>query len=269
MDIFGHWTEPLPAPLQPSPAIVALSPEFISAVAVLYSLLSPQDTAFEVWVDAQLTALEAPIPLKAVFLAKRALLGVVKQALWAKIDPNLAQIAYKVDTMEAELFAELVELMQEETLQCFSRGKEGEKSLSGEIQSFGVEFAESAAHLSAKVASEVQLLERYRSFLTSNPAVEDQIKSEKPILSRPKASSDADISLFAGNPALCRHFQRKSLPFSSESRPMTLRQLLTFLSEVYAFKDSRSSELGLQVESLREHLERYLDVKYGLKVVGK
>jgi hypothetical protein len=30
--------------------------------------------------------------------------------------------------------------------------------------------------------------------------------------------------------------------------------------------DTRNKELGLQVETMSEHLESYLDTKYGLKV---
>lgn len=266
MDIFGHWTGPNSSFPQHSPAISAVSPEFISQVAALYSLLSPQDIAFEACLDSQLTALEAQTPIcpKAVFLAKRALLRVAKQALWTQIDPKLAQIAYKVEEIETELWAEMTQRLQGEDL---DREKEGERSLSGEIQSFGLEFAQSAAHLSAKVAAETQLLQRYQSLLTSTQELEGRNKAVQPSFGRPKASSDADISAFAGKPSIYNHFQRRSGPYSSDLRPMTLRQLLTLLSEVYAFKDNR--ELGRQGEPLKEHLERYLDVKYGLKVAGK
>lgn len=279
MEITGHWADHLNRLQLPhSPAVSALSPEFISQAAVLYSLLSPQDTAFEACVHAQLTALEAlsPVHLKAIVLAKRTLLGAVKTALWTKLNPSDAQIATKVDSLDSQLFAEMAELVPEEEEPagfCVSPSRliEGGNSLSGQMQSLGQKFAQSAAHLSAKVASETQMLQQYQSLLASNQALESQISGYKHLLKRPKASSDADISTIR-KPSSSSHIQRKSLPLCSGSRPMTLRQLLILISEVYSSKDksdARSRALGLRIEPIWEHLNGYLDTKYGLKVVIK
>lgn len=270
------WSDPY---LPPSPAISVLSPEFISQAAVLYTLVSPNNpAAFESCLHSQLSALESQSPahLKTIVLAKRALLGTVKTALWTKLNPSDAQIAWKVDSLDSELFAEMVELVQEEgNRACFCRspGKviQGGNSLSGERQSLGVELAGSDTHLPTKVASETQILQKYPSLLASNQALESQICGYKHLPKRSKAASDADISITRKQSSSSR-VQRKSLPICAGSRPMTLRQLLILIAEVYSSKDksdARNKALGLRIEPLWEHLNGYLDTKYGLKVVSK
>jgi len=255
-------------PVDQSPAVAALSPEFIMQVAGLYALLRPRDTEFEARVDDQLTALEAQssVDLKSILTAKRALLGVVKTALWAKLDPSMASIGRKVEEMDSQLFSEMAELVQGlEAPDCTcgsprrTPGGEDCGALSVQIQSLGMEFAKSAAHLSAKVASETQLLRRYQSLLTSNQVLEVQVKDYRSRLSQSKPAS-SEVSFLR---------PRDSVRKSTAAKSLTLRQLLTLISEVYVSKDksdTRNKELGLQAETLSDHFESYLDTKYGLKV---
>lgn len=283
MDTAGYWSELDSGndfnslsflrsnhPVDQSPAVAALSPEFIMQAAGLYAMLSPCDTEFEARVDDQLTALEAQaqVDLKAILTAKRTLLGVVKTALWTKLGANLANIATKVEMMDAQLFSEMAELVQghgESDCTCGSPrrtpgGEEG-GALSVQIQSLGMDLAKSAAHLSAKVASETQLLRRYQSLLTSNQALDVQIKDYRSRLTQSKPTSSEASFVGLGS----RHSVNKDL----SAKLMSLRQLLTLISEVYMSKDksdTRNKELGLQVETMSEHLESYLDTKYGLKV---
>lgn len=253
-------------PVDQSPAVAALSPEYIMQVASLYASLQPRDTEFEARVDDQLTALEAQsqVDLKSILTAKRALLRAVKTALWVKLEPSIASIARKVEEMDAQLFSEMAELVQgagEPDCTCGSPrrtpGGEDSGALSVQIQSLGMEFAKSAAHLSAKVASETQLIRRYQSLLSSNQELEVQVKDYRSRLSQSKPAS-SEVS-----------FLRVRDSVSVAAKPLTLRHLLTLISEVYASKDksdTRNKELGLQAEVLSDHLENYLDTKYGLKV---
>lgn len=240
-------------------------------LAALYSALHPSDTSFESLLDDHLTALEAQptVDLKTIITAKRALLGVVKTVLWEKIEGSVREVAFKIEELEAKLFSDLAELVPGERFSpCDSPNvRLGSGSLRDEIQSIGMELAQSAAHLSAKVASETQLLRRYQSLLTSNQA---EIQDYRSILKRSK-DTPSDSVIVSEEVMDVSEKKRNSRRSSEEGKMLPLRKLLEVIAEVYEMKDKSDSGRGREgkVDTLADFLQMYLDTKYGLKVPSK